>query len=373
MTPIVGVKAYGWQWAEDHGLSMAQAAARMASHGVDWALVQNLIDPLPGSAVAQVPPGGRYEDAAWVAALQSQGIRTYQSTAVTFSPDDFSARPDLRPVSATGKVFEPFTWYYGICPSAPDYLERKAERFAEAVGRTQPDGVFLSFLRFPAFWELWLPETSRSDIEEYCFCDRCTGLFEERTGHRLPDGVVARAQVLTHELRAEWTDFKCHLIADVAARLRTAAEEARPGVDVILNGFGLGNTDFDNAVEEVLAQRFSDLDPVIDHYELMFYFQIQKRNPVAWIPPRVAEARRQTRRTILACLQGGAEYLEDVYLSGGRRREITTRDWRSALGAVASSGADGVLVYSWRDLLADEAQGGRRVADLLAYKSGDLG
>ena len=373
MSPIVGVKAYGWQWADEHGLSMAQAAQRMASHGVDWALVQNLIDPLPGSAVAQLPPGGRYDDTVWVDELRTHGIRTYQSTAVTFSPDDFAAHADLRPVSATGEVFTPFTWYYGICPSSPTYLERKAERFAEAVSRTQPDGVFLSFLRFPAFWELWLPGTPRSAIDEYCFCDRCTGLFEEGTGVQLPNGVVARAAVLTHELRDAWTGFKCDLVARTAGRLRQAAHEAKPGVDVILNSFGLGNSDFGNAVEEVLGQRFSDLDPVIDHYELMFYFQIQKRDPVSWIPARVAEARRTTSRTVLACLQGGAEYLEDVYRDGGRRREITDQDWREALAAVATSGADGVMIYSWRDLLADEAQGGRRVADLLAYKAGELG
>ena len=352
MTRIVGVKAYGWEWANVHGLSMAQAAARMASQGVDWALVQNLIDPLPGSAVAQVPPGGMYDDAAWVQALREEGVRTYQSTAVFFSPDEFAAHPDLRPVSDTGQVFEPFTWYYGLCPSSPDYLARKAQRFAEAVTATRPDGVFLSFIRFPNFWEMWLPETSRADIAEYCFCDRCTGQFEDWSGEQLPAGIRERARVLTHDLRDRWTDFKCGLIADVAGRLRQAAEAACPGVDVVLNGFGLGGADFGNAVEEVLAQRFIDLDAWIDHYELMFYWQIQKRQPSPWIERRVAEAKSKTSHTVLACLQGGAEYLEDVYAAGGRQREITADDWRAALRAVAASGADGVMVYSWRDLLA---------------------
>ena len=372
MSPIVGVKSYGWQWATDHGLNMAEAAQRMASHGVDWALVQNLIDPLPGSAVAQVPPDGAYDDAGWVAALRNQGIRTYQSTAVTFSPEEFEASADMRPISATGEEFRPLTWYYGICPSSPEYLERKAARFAEAVAHTRPDGVFLSFLRFPAFWELWMPETSRAEIEEYCFCQRCTGLFEERTGEQLPAGITERAKVLTHELRPQWTDFKCALVAGIAARLRQTAESVQPGVDVILNSFGIRNTDYDNAVHEVLSQRFAELDTVIDHYELMFYFQIQKRDPGTWIPARIAEARQQTDRTLLACLQGGAEYLEDVYLPGGRKREITAQDWRDALTAVAASGADGVLVYSWRDLLADQAARGSRVTDLLAYKAGLL-
>lgn len=372
MSPIVGVKSYGWQWADDHGLTMAQAAGRMAAHGVDWALVQNLIDPLPGSAVDQIPPAGAYTDAGWVEELKSAGLRTYQSTAVFFSPDDFFAHPDLRPIGSDGKPFEPFTWYHGICPTSTAYLDRKVEKFSEAVAVTQTDGVFLSFLRFPAFWELWMPEHTRADITEYCFCDRCTGLFEDRTGLSLPAGLTERVGVLTHELRAQWTDFKCAHVADVAGRLRAAAEEVRPGVDVILNSFGLGSTEYDNAVEEALSQRFSDLDPVIDHYELMFYFQIQKRDPVEWIPRRVAETKAKTGRTILADLQGDAEYLEDVYAADGRRREISAQEWHDALGAVAASGADGLMIYSWRDLLADEARGGSRVRDLLAYKAGEL-
>jgi formylglycine-generating enzyme required for sulfatase activity len=76
---------------------------------------------------------------------------------------------------------------------------------------------------------------------------------------------------------------------------------------------------------------------------------------------------------VLACLQAGPEYLEAEYAAGGRARTITDAEWESALRATAAGGAAGALVYSWRDLLADEARGGRRVPTLLAYRRGDLG
>jgi hypothetical protein len=373
MTPIVGVKAYGWDWSTRHGLTMKEAAQRMVAHGIDWALVQNLIDPLPGSAVEQRPPTGAYDDGAWVATLQDTGRRVYQSTAVFFSPEAFAADPDLRPVDQYGQVFEIFSWYVGVCPTHPAYLERKAERLAQAIRATAPDGVFLSFIRFPGFWEMWLPEVRRSQIREYCFCERCMTTFARETATELPPGgPTAWRRALTGELRGRWTAWKCAYIGSVAQRLRQAALDARPGLDVILNGFGLGTADFDNAVDEVLAQRFADLDAAIDHYELMFYFQILKRDPLEWIPQRVADARRQTSRTLLACLQGDAEYLEPIYADGGRRREITASEWRDALRGVARSGADGILTYSWRDLLADDAAGGSRVATMLEYKRGEL-
>jgi len=380
MNPIVGVKAYGYEWSTLHGLDMAAAARRMRAHGVDWALAQNLIDPLPGSAVDQRPPSGVYDDAQWVAHLRDAGMRVYQSTSCFFAPDEFAAHPELRPVDHRGRVFEPFSWYVGICPTDPVYLERKADRLATALAATRPDGVFLSFIRFPSFWEMWLPDapgfvgTRREDIPEYCFCERCLAQFSAAAGVDLGSGdTAARADVIRHELRAQWTDWKCGVVGHIASRLRAASREMIPDADVIVNGFGLGHDDFGNAVEEILAQRPAELDAAIDHYELMFYFQIQKRDPATWIPKRVAEVRAQTDHTVLADLQGGAEYLEDIYAAGGRARRITDDDWDRALRAVATSGADGVLIYSWRDLLADEAAGGQRVRRLLDYKAGTLG
>jgi hypothetical protein len=171
-------------------------------------------------------------------------------------------------------------------------------------------------------------------------------------------------------LRPEWTAWKCGLIAQVARTLRAAAERACPGITVLLNGFGLGTTDFGNVVEEVLAQRFGDLESPIDHFELMFYFQILRKDPESWIPQRIAEAKSATNRTVLAGLQAGAEYLEPQYASGGRARTVTDAEWSAALRATAKSAADGVVVYSWRDLLADDLSGGSRIPTLLNYKHG---
>ncbi|NYI42907.1 hypothetical protein [Demequina lutea] len=379
MSRIVGVKAYGWDWSTEHGLDMAGAARRMVDQKVDWVLAQNLVDPLPGSAVDQRPPAGAYGDREWTARLQDQGLRVYQSTACFFQPDEFADHVQLRPMDQHGMVFEPFSWYVGICPTDPKYLARKAERLGAAVSETQPDGVFLSFLRFPGFWEMWLPDaegftgTRREDIREYCFCERCLGLFSTWSGADLGTGSISeRAGLILRDLRAQWTTWKCTVVADVALALRERVREVIPTADVIVNGFGLGHDDFGNAVEEVLGHRFAELDRAADHYELMFYFQIQKRDPLTWIPERVAEVRRETGRTILADLQAGAEYTDAIYAPGRRRQEITVKDWLDALRGVARSGADGVLVYSWRDLLADQASGGERVRRLIEYKSGDL-
>lgn len=380
MNRIIGVKAYGWDWSSVYGLSMKDAAQTLNDQGINFVAAQNLIDPLPGSAVDQAPPRSGYSDRDWTKHLQDQGMRVLQTTACFFQPDEFTKHPDLRPIDQYGETFKQFSWYVGICPTSPDFLDRKEATVRAALAETQPDGVFLSFFRFPGFWELWLPDapgfegTSRRDIREFCFCPRCLALFEDFCGEFEQRGTaVESATFILENLREEWTQWKITVISSLARRFAAATrEELGPNADVMLNGFGLLDSHFDNAVREVLGQSIPELEDSISIFELMFYFQIQKRDPRTWIPERVAEVRQQTTRPILADLQGGAEYTEEIYAAGKRSDTITAREWYDALCGVHESGADGVLIYSWRDLLNDSAKGGSRVQDLLKYRDGTL-
>lgn len=374
MNRVVAVKNYGFEWYMAYGLSEQAAAAAMVRHGIDWVAVQNVRDPLPTSAVAQVLPPPPYDDRRFRDALHERGVRTFEATAVFFRPDAYRAHPDLRPIDASGAAMAPYGWYVGLCPSSATYVAERAAVIEEVASSLQPDGVFLSFIRFPGFWELWMPETPRSEIRECCFCDRCRTRFQVETGLQLPDGtLVEQARLLQHELRDEWTRWKCGLIAGVVATLKAAAERGRPGVEVLVNGVGMGRNDYGNAVEEVLGQRLEALSGPAEHIELMFYHQILRRDPEEWISALTEEARSRTARTLLACLQTKADYLDPLYAAGRRNPEITLHEFVAALRAVAQSSADGVMVYHWKDFLEDEAEGGGYMtAALRKFKDGTL-
>jgi hypothetical protein len=371
---IVGMKSYGFEWFTTYGLSPEGAAAALVRQGVDWVAVQNLVDPLPGSAVDQAPPGPTYRDQHVRDALRDRGLRIFEATAVFHQPGIVAGRPDLRAIDAEGRPLEQIGWYLGMCPSSEWYLAERAALMEEVVDTFRPDGVFLSFIRFPGFWELWMPETRREEIAEYCFCDRCTGRFEAETGQRLPAGpVAARSAVLRHELRDDWTRWKCRTISGAVSTLAAAARRAKPGVDVMVNGIAFGRDDYQNATMEVLGQELEGLSASVDHFELMFYHQIQRRDPAPWIARVTAEARSRTARTLLACLQSKADYLDPLYAAGRRRPTIPTEEFVGALRAVAVSPADGVMVYHWKDFLEDEAVGaGHLSAALRAFKDGEL-
>jgi hypothetical protein len=198
--------------------------------------------------------------------------------------------------------------------------------------------------------------------------------FSSETGHALPEGpTAARAAVVLHELREDWTAWKCDVIADVVRTLGDAARRGRPGAEVLINGVALGRWDYDDAVAQVLGQRLEAIGDVAEHIELMFYHQIQRREPVPWILSLTGEARQRFPGTVLACLQVKPDYLGPQYAPGRRRPTIPYEEYIAALRAVRASAADGVMVYDWVDFLEDELSGdGRRAAALRAFKDGTL-
>ncbi len=198
--------------------------------------------------------------------------------------------------------------------------------------------------------------------------------FQQETGLAVSDGSTAeRAAYITTRYRSAWTRWKSDVIASVVERLRAAARRARPDAEVFLNGVGLGRHDYGNAVAEVLGQDLDRLDRVADDLELMFYHQIQRRDPTPWITSLVQEARPRFRGNLLACLQTKPDYLDPIYAAGRRRPQIPPDEHLDALRAVEASPADGVMVYLWSDYLEDGARHGHLTDALRRYKAGDLG
>jgi hypothetical protein len=356
---VVAIKCYGFDWHGRFGLSESEAAARLSRHAADWALLQNAIDPLPGSDVAQVVPRGvderRLRDA-----LRARGVGTFETTAVFFQPTAYAARPDLRPVAADGSVMRPFDWYVGLCPSSEDYLTERCALMEEVVSTLEPDGIFLSFIRFPGFWEAWTPAVKPDEINEYCFCPRCLARFEHDTQIVLPQARVSAVALLQGELRPVWTDWKCKLIAHAAAALADAARRVRPSTQVLINGVVAGS-----AGRELLGQDLTRLSRGGNHVELMLYHQILARSPEPWITDVVREARPRVEGALLACLQLSPAYLTGPHAGAHRRSTIPFTEINEALRAVAASPADGVAVYHWNDLLEDDTAHDSRIGRAL--------
>ena len=377
-TASLAMKVYDYQWSASFGLDAETAASELVRDGVDTVLVRNQIDPLPTSGVDQeayLSSGAAVSlaaDRAWSDALRAAGLRVYQTTALFFDPGLLQSFPDARPVDANGDPHGGFDWYLGICPTHDGYLAAKIDRLRRVAAELEPDGLFLSFTRYPGFWENWVPDYAFTNADRYCFCSRCRARFTEDLGIELPPGDVAtQARVILAEHGAIWTAWRARRIVAVIDSIAAAVRAARPRIEIMLNTLPFPASDFAglDARREIAAQDLGMLRESVDRFELMTYLQILRR-PDSWLEMVVDDARRALPDRPLYCtLQVAPLYTDGIHAGRGRAEEITAQELDGSARAALDAGADGLVFYHWTDFLVDEAEGGRKRAVLRGLAS----
>lgn len=377
----IAMKVYDLQWFTTYGMSYDEAAATLASDGVNVVLTQNRLDPLPSSGVDQSAylaaysdRLATYDDLAWVEACRAAGMRVNQTTATFFDPAALEIFPDARPINALGQPDRGFDWYVGICPTHPGYLAWKIERIRSAVDAYRPDSMFLQFTRFPGFWENWTwnPDYEFTDADRYCFCDRCRALFSESAGFVLPEGDLrTQATAILAEAADSWTAWRSQWLNQVIARIgATLGSFGAP--PLMLNTLPFPRDDFGglDVRRTIVAQDLSLLRGTIATFELMTYLQILNR-PARWIRDAVADARASVGHDseIVTTLQVAPLYTEGIHASRRRVPAISAADLLDAGQTALDSGVDGLVFYHWTDFLEDAAAGGRK-RDVLRQLAG---
>lgn len=371
--PVVAVKCYGFEWMTELGFDESTAAATMSSHGVDWALVQNVLDPLPTSGVAQRIPD-TYDEARFRDEIRARDIKVFESTAVFFQPHEVEAQPELRPVADDGSPMTKLDWYLGVSPHSRDYLAKRVELMEEVVATHEPDGVFLSFIRFPGFWESITVDVAREDIRDYGFSPGSLARFQEDTGIELPDApTTVQARVVLGELRSRWTAWKCGVVRESVEALVAAANRVRPETECLINGLPFPRSDRGNISEEIFGQDLGGISTVAEHIEAMVYHQILKEDPLTWIPQVVADLRPRVQGTLLPCIQTTATYTSPPHDGAARNPALPPEEVAAVIRSIAGTAADGVSVYHWTDVAADERAADGLIAHALRrYKDGSL-
>ncbi len=367
------MKVYDYQWSATFGMDAPTAATELVRDGVDTILVRNQIDPLPTSGVDQKAYLRSGElpsvasDRVWSDALRGAGIRVFQTTALFFDPELLRSFPDARPIDANGNPDCGFDWYLGVCPTHEGYLAVKIERLRRVAAELEPDGLFLSFTRYPGFWENWVPNYEFTNEDRFCFCPRCRARFAGELGIELPAGDTAvQAGFILGEYGPAWTAWRSARIMEVIECIAAAVRADLPGVEIVLNTLAFPVSDFDglDVRRDIAAQDLAILNGSVDRFELMTYLQILNR-PDSWLEPVVADARRAAlHRPLLCTLQVATLYTDGVHAGRGRVDEITAADLERTAGAALDAGADGLVFYHWTDFLVDETRGGSKRAVL---------
>jgi len=212
----IGMKVYDTDWYLRYNLSYPDAARCLKEWGVSFVLAQNRLLPMPDSAVKseieshQLALYSNYSDRKFRDALADAGIDYWVTVCMFFAPQAIVENPSLRPIGSDGIPMEKIGWYIGIPPSVDEFVSNQVKAIERAVHELEPDGIFMSFTRWPGFWELWMPDHTRADFPEYSFDNYSLERFEQENDVNLPsffpEEKVAWIEDNTHD---QWTAWKC--------------------------------------------------------------------------------------------------------------------------------------------------------------------
>lgn len=373
----LGFKIYDNDWFLKYGLVADSAADLLADMGATFVIAQSRFLPMQDSAVESAvrAPEARYaalDDVEFRRALGERGIAYFACLNICFDPASAAAHPEWLPVDQFGRTEEKQDWYIGLPPDRGENLQHKITLLERAVPTLDPDGVHLGFVRWPGFWETWLPDVDRAAMPDYCYAPLTLSRFCEAANADLPvKDAPAAARLIAQRYRREWREWKCGVTADAIGRIRAAVHKKRPETPIAINTLPFFKADFDDAVEEVFGQEIGVLSGVVDVFEVMSYHQILGRDPV-WPSAIGGDIKSRTERKVICTLQARALYINGMHAGRGRSTKISADEFRRAVDALETGPVDGICVFTFSQLLEirHTAEGAAMIRRLAAFRGG---
>jgi len=117
-------------------------------------------------------------------------------------------------------------YYTFLCPSKEGSYDFLASLYGSVAAVPEIDGIHLDYIRFPdvilaeGLWDKYGLVMDKEYAEyDYCYCDRCTGDFMEKTGIDIKAAADDAPQV------QEWKQFRYDLITNLVGRLAKVVHE----------------------------------------------------------------------------------------------------------------------------------------------------
>jgi hypothetical protein len=366
----LGIKVYDSSWSSEYGLSARELTRFLQEIGCTFVIAQSKLLPMHSSAVRNdhVPD---VDDIALREMVGEAGIGYVACLNIGFDPALALAEPDRLPVDQNGRRETLQDWYIGLPPTRSDNTAHKANLLDQAVPALKPDGVHLGFVRWPGFWETWLPDIERVSKPEYSFDRDTVAAFAAQSGNSFASlsGVDA-ARILMGELRVEWTEWKCRKVVEQIGKLREVVHRRSPSIPIAVNTLPFDLAEFNGAIRDVFGQSIEDMRSVVDVFEVMAYHQILRRGS-QW-PSRIVShiASRAVPSQAICTLQVSPLYLDGMHANQGRAATIDSAEFAACIDAVSTSAAAGLCVFTLADLLMMKrtAEGRSKLAALASFR-----
>lgn len=354
-----GLKIVSQDWYWKYNLSYDSAIEKLESMGVDFIIARNSYIPPQNTAVQTTIPKEleyklvEYDDKEFRRKIKNAGIEYFG--IVTFGFDEKAMRKHQNmPVDQNGEKSEKIDWYIGTCPTCDEYNEERYMLVENAMSNLVLDGFFVGFMRYPGFWETWLPGTDGEHWNEYCFCQRCIEKFEQYSGIKVPNaGELLSGQWIRKNIRDQWTQFKCEVIHNIVKNFKNAIKKYNPDAKLMLNTIPFESSNYENYGKSIFGQDPKMLSDVVDVFEVMGYHQMLGQ-PYQWIKEAGEYIKRLTGKTVVCTVQGKPFYAEGILKSDKRSNTLSHKEFKDSLYSLLDSEVDGAVVFTWSDFLRAE-------------------
>jgi len=276
------------------------------------------------------------------ALAKKNNIETFIILPIFYDPDTLQVTPDLYAITNHGRKAKE-EWVEFVCPSREKYRKRKIANIKRLIQKLDPDGLSLDFIRHFVFWEKVYPDREPHSIPNTCLDSQCLSKFEKDSDISIPNSLKDESEItewIANNHLQEWANWKCNLITSMITEIKNEAKQIKPGIKINVHAVPWRQNDFNNAIEIIAGQDFSQISAATDILSPMTYAHMIKREP-AWIHSVVQEIADQTECKIVPSIQVNKAYLNE---------SVTVKEFKQSVIEALKPPSSGVIFWSWEQL-----------------------
>ena len=345
----IGVKIYSYDWYNIHKIEPQQLAELLQKWGISYVMVMN--DHLDDMSRSNRTLKSLSLDNKFREACQKAKIDYWMTIRSFYNPKALKMNPEWNVMNQHAEWIKKKDWYCGINPSDNSYINWLLEKIEIAQKDLKPDGAFLSFTRWPGFWETRFKDAKFETFEDTSYDLATLQRFGKSIGVEISQVMLRNPYLWLKEYAWEsWVSWKCEVIKNYCTRVKNQMIFENSNIQLMLNTLPFCNHEFLSPRRETFGQDIKMLSEIINIFEVMTYHQIMKED-VDWIVKAGLDVRNQTDKPVICTLQSSPYYTDGFHEEANREKFVNQNDMIKAKEKLAQNNFYGVAFFPLKDLL----------------------
>jgi hypothetical protein len=276
-------------------------------------------------------------------AAREQGCRVYVEFPTLIGRNYLQEHPGAWPINEKGEPSPAADWFMGICPTHPGFKEYRAGQLKDILTDFDVDGIFLDYLHWHAQFE-----TTEPVLPETCFCNRCTGLFEEAEGIEIPGSSIPdKAGWILANADGRWRDWRNNVLNGWVTDMNDIVMEYSP--ETLLGIFYCSwyPADHDSALYRILGIDVATLASLADVLSPMLFHKMKDRPP-SWVGEYI-----DWLDNLTGAGEKGKPLVWPIVQAHNNPGIVTPEEFRKVMTEGSRPPSTGIMMFSDQALLQD--------------------